>query len=148
MGVVYRAVDLELDRMVALKVIAPELAADEDFRLRFKRESRIAASIHHPNVVTVHRAGEENGQLFITMHHVEGTDLRAILTDEGALEPARAARLVAEGAAGLDAAHARGLVHRDVKPANILVADDHAYLTDFGLTKNTSTDTGYTKTGE
>jgi DNA-binding beta-propeller fold protein YncE len=139
MGVVYRATDLELDRRVALKVITPDLAEDPEFRERFKRESRLAAAIHHPNVVTVHSAGEENGQLFITMHFVEGTDLKSIVVQGGALDPDRAVAIVQQVAAALDAAHARGLIHRDVKPANVLVADvgdtEHAYLTDFGLTK-------------
>jgi len=152
MGVVYLATDLGLDRAVALKVIAPALADDEGFRDRFKRESRIAASLHHPNVVTVHHAGEEDGRLFITMHYVEGTDVRALLVDGGAFEPLRGARLIAQVAGALDAAHERGLVHRDVKPANILVTEsggaEHAYLADFGLTKSKTSETGLTGTGQ
>ena len=147
MGVVYRATQLALDRTVALKLITPDFASDEDFRERFKRESRIAASIEHPNVVTVYEAGEEDGQLYIAMQYVEGTDLQALIRAEDGLEPARTAHLLAQVAAALDAAHARGLVHRDVKPANVLVADgDRAYLTDFGLTKRTAS-VGPTKTG-
>jgi hypothetical protein len=148
MGVVYRATQLALDRTVALKLITPDFASDEDFRERFKRESRLAASIEHPNVVTVYEAGEENGQLYIAMRYIAGTDLLALIRAEDGLEPARAAHLLTQVAAALDAAHARGLVHRDVKPANVLVADgDHAYLTDFGLTKSAAS-VGPTKTGQ
>ena len=148
MGVVYRATQLVLDRTVALKLITPDLASDEDFRERFKRESRIAASIDHPNVVTVYEAGEEDGQLYIAMRYVEGTDLHALIREEGALDPTRAAALLSQVAAALDAAHACGLVHRDVKPANVLIAGgDHAYLTDFGLTKHAAS-VGPTKTGQ
>src|SRR5215208_1329581 len=121
MGVVYRATQLSLDRPVALKAIAPELAGDATFRERFKRESRIAASIEHPNVIPVYEAGEGEGLLFLTMRYVEGTDLKALLQADGTLEPPRAARLVAQVAAALAAAHRRDLMHRDVKPANVLV---------------------------
>jgi serine/threonine protein kinase/uncharacterized RDD family membrane protein YckC len=152
MGVVYRATQLALDRTVALKLIAPEVAGDEDFRARFKRESRIAASIEHPNVIPVHEAGEVDGQLFIVMRYVDGTDLRELLALEGPLEPLRAARIVAQVAEALDAAHASGLVHRDIKPGNVLIARrgdaDHVYLTDFGLTKHASGESGLTKTGQ
>jgi serine/threonine protein kinase len=152
MGVVYRAEQLRLGRRVALKLIAPELAEDPEFRERFERESRIAASIEHPNVIPVHEAGESDGVLFIVMRYVDGTDLRALLRDYGRLEPSRAAELVSQVAAALDAAHAYGLVHRDVKPANVLIAlvggREHAYLTDFGLTKHLSSQGGMTKTGE
>ncbi|MDQ4049118.1 MAG: serine/threonine protein kinase, partial [Actinomycetota bacterium] len=148
MGVVYRATQLALERTVALKLITPDFAADEDFRERFKRESRLAASIDHPNVVTVYEAGEDAGQLYIAMRYVEGTDLHALIAAEGALEPARATHLLSQVAGALDAAHAHGLVHRDVKPANVLIAvGDHAYLTDFGLTKRTAS-VGPTKTGQ
>jgi serine/threonine protein kinase/streptogramin lyase len=137
MGVVYRATQLDLERTVALKVIAPDLAEDPDFRARFVRESRVAASIDHPNVIPIYAAGEHEGVLYIAMRYVEGEDMRSLLRREGALEPGRAAYLVSQTAAALDAAHARGIVHRDVKPANILLGyGDHAYLTDFGLTKN------------
>jgi YVTN family beta-propeller protein len=136
MGVVYRATELALDRHVALKLITPALAGDPDFRTRFVRESRAAASIEHPNVIPIFSAGEEQDVLYISMRFVDGEDLRALLRREGPLEPRRAARIVAQIAAALDAAHARGLVHRDVKPANILLTpNDHAYLTDFGLIK-------------
>jgi predicted Ser/Thr protein kinase len=149
MGVVYRATQRRLDRAVALKLIAPAFAQDPAFRERFERESRIAASIEHPNVIPVHEAGEHDGLLFISMRFVDGTDLRALLGSEGRLEAARAAALVAQVAAALDAAHARGLVHRDVKPANVLVAgEDHAYLTDFGLSKHATSAAGLTGTGQ
>jgi serine/threonine protein kinase len=149
MGVVYAAVDVALDRPVALKLIAPELAADPGFRRRFIAESRIAASLDHPNVVPIFRAGEEAGVLFLAMRFVAGDDLRTIVERDGPLEPDRAASLVAQVAAALAAAHARGLVHRDVKPANVLVtADDHCYLTDFGLVKDLAATAGPTNTGE
>jgi class 3 adenylate cyclase/tetratricopeptide (TPR) repeat protein len=136
MGVVYLAEDVRLGRMVALKVLAPDLAADERFRERFLRESRLAASLDHPNVVPVFEAGEASGALFIAMRYVEGPDLGALIGREGALEPHLAIDLVRQAAEALDAAHRRGLVHRDVKPANILVdAGRHAYLTDFGLSR-------------
>jgi ABC-type branched-subunit amino acid transport system substrate-binding protein/streptogramin lyase len=146
MGVVYRARDVSLDRPVALKVIAPELAQDERFRTRFLRESRLAASLDHPHVVPIHEAGERDGQLFLAMRYVEGGDLRALLDREGTLSPERALGLLAQIADALDAAHKRGLVHRDVKPGNVLLDEDgHAYLSDFGITKQVggaSTDTG------
>jgi serine/threonine protein kinase len=140
MGVVYRATQLALERVVALKVIAPELARDEAFRARFQRESLIAASIEHPNAIPVYEAGERDGILYLVMRWVEGTDLRALLHSEGPLEPARAAALLLPIASALHAAHRRGLVHRDVKPANVLVARDedgaeHPYLTDFGIAR-------------
>src|SRR4051812_15693721 len=136
MGVVYRALQLALDRTVALKLITPALAGDPDFRARFVRESRAAASIEHPNVIPIFSAGDEQDVLYISMRFVDGEDLRALLRREGKLEPRRAARIVAQIGWALDAAHERGLVHRDVKPANVLLTPtDHAYLTDFGLTK-------------
>jgi predicted Ser/Thr protein kinase len=148
MGVVYRATELGLDRSVALKVITPAFAHDEEFRERFKRESKLAASIEHPNVIPVYEAGEHGGVLFLAMRYVDGTDLGSLLRREGRLEPIRAARLVAQMGAALDAAHAAGLVHRDVKPANALIAfDDHVYLSDFGLTKRVASGSALTKTG-
>ena len=148
MGVVYQATQLRLDRSVALKVIAPAYADDDEFRDRFKRESKLAASIEHPNVIPVYEAGEHEGVLFLAMRYVEGTDLGSLVAREGRLDPVRAARFVAQMAAALDAAHAAGLVHRDVKPANALVAaDDHLYLTDFGLTKRAASASALTKTG-
>jgi DNA-binding beta-propeller fold protein YncE len=135
MGVVYRAHDLALDRDVALKLLVPELAEDVSFRERFLRESRLAASLEHPNVVPIHDAGEVDGQLYIAMRLVEGTDLKAMLRD-GPIEPREALDIVEQIADALDAAHARGLVHRDVKPSNVLVTGQgHVYLADFGLTR-------------
>jgi DNA-binding beta-propeller fold protein YncE len=148
MGVVYRATQLALERTVALKLIAPGLAEDEDFRERFGRESKAAASIEHPNVIPIYHAGERDGQLFIVMRYVEGEDLRARVRAAGKLQPSDAARIVAQVGGALDAAHARGLVHRDVKPANVLLgAGDHAYLTDFGLTKRVTSESGTTQAG-
>jgi streptogramin lyase/predicted Ser/Thr protein kinase len=151
MGIVYRARQLGLDRIVAFKVIAPELSADASFRERFKRESRIAASIEHPHVIPVHEAGEEDGLLYISMRFIDGTDLRELVRRDGRLSAERAVRIVGQVCAALDAAHARGLVHRDIKPANVLIAgkdgEEHAYLTDFGLTKHRESQSGVTKTG-
>jgi serine/threonine protein kinase len=151
MGVVYRATQLRLKRQVALKLIASDLAADPSFRERFEHESEIAAQIEHPHVIPLYEAGEENGQLYITMRYVEGTDLRAMISREGALPPPVAADILAQVCGALDAAHERGLVHRDIKPANVLIAgtreEPHAYLTDFGLTKQAATTGGMTKTG-
>jgi non-specific serine/threonine protein kinase len=139
MGVVYRARDERLKRWVALKVIAPEFASEESFRERFGRECRLAAAVDHPNLIPIYQAGEADGRLFLAMRLVEGTDLRTLIVSEGRLAPVRALRIVAQVAAGLDAAHERGLVHRDVKPQNILIVDagaaEHVYLTDFGLAR-------------
>jgi DNA-binding beta-propeller fold protein YncE/predicted Ser/Thr protein kinase len=135
MGVVYRATHLGLERQVALKVIARELADREGFRERFLRESRLAASLDHPAVVPVYDSREVAGELIVAMRLVEGGDLRRILDREGPLEPARAIALLGQVAAALDAAHAAGIVHRDVKPHNVLVEGDRAFLTDFGLAK-------------
>ena len=143
MGLVYRARQRRPDRIVAIKVIAPELAADPSFRARFEQESATAAEIEHPNVIPVYEVGDEDGLLFISMRFVQGVDLGRLLNGRGPLDPQRAARLISQVADALDAAHARGLVHRDVKPGNILVTErDHVYLTDFGLTKRTPTRTG------
>jgi Protein kinase domain len=147
MGIVYRATQISLGRPVALKLIAPEHAADSDFRDRFQRESRMAAAIDHPNVIPVYEAGEEDGRLYLVMRWVAGTDLHKLLRDTGRLEPARAAAIVNQVAGALDAAHAAGLVHRDVKPANVLLSNDHAYLADFGLTRFAGTDTRQTTAG-
>jgi ABC-type branched-subunit amino acid transport system substrate-binding protein/outer membrane protein assembly factor BamB len=119
---------------VALKLIAPDLAEDERFRARFLKEPRLAASLDHPNVVPIYEAGERDGQLYLAMRYVEGSDLRSVLRREGKLAPERAIRVLAQVAAALDRAHRRGLVHRDVKPANVLLdVDEHAYLSDFGI---------------
>jgi serine/threonine protein kinase len=137
MATVYQARHLVLQRPAALKVLAPGLARDQRFRARFLGESRTAASLDHPHIVPIYDAGEAHGVLFIAMRLIEGADLRALLDSETQLEPRRTVALLAQVASALDAAHARGLVHRDVKPSNILVAapDEHAYLADFGITK-------------
>jgi DNA-binding beta-propeller fold protein YncE len=135
MGVVYRATHLGLDRPVALKVIARELAGDASFRDRFLRESRLAARLDHPAVVPVYDSRDVDGELIVAMRLVEGGDLRALIEREGALPPARATALLGQVAAALDAAHAAGIVHRDVKPHNVLVEGERAYLSDFGLAK-------------
>ncbi len=151
MGLVYRVRHVALNRIYALKLLAPALAEDEQFQDRFKREMRIAASLHHPNVVGIHYAGEHEGLLFFVMDYVTGTDLREIVVKQGALEPNRAVELLDQFASALDAAHRRGLVHRDVKPANILITvkdgEEHAYLTDFGLAKKFDTVSGLTVKG-
>src|SRR4051812_48339751 len=138
MGVVYRAVHLALDRVVALKLIAPAFAGDPDFRARFVRESRAAASIEHPNVIPIFSAGDEQDVLSTRSRSAGGQALRKPVHAGGGLEPRRAARIVPQVAAALAAAHERGLVHRDVKPANIPPTPaERAYLTDFGLIKRT-----------
>ena len=151
MGVVYRATHLALDRAAAVKVITPDLAADEAFRERFKRESRIAASIEHPHVIPVYDSGEVDGMLYIAMRFIQGTDLRALIREHGRVDAKRAAKILSQVGSALDAAHARGLVHRDIKPANVLIATengtDHAFLTDFGLTKHSGSKSGLTGTG-
>ncbi len=155
MSVVYLAEHDWLQRKVALKVLAPQLAEDERFRERFVRESRLAASLDHPNVIPIYEAGGSGGDLFIAMRYVEGTDLRGLLHDGGALEPDRALGILRQVAAALDAAHEQGLVHRDVKPGNVLLAqprgsgpDVHVYLSDFGLTRRSASDSGVTGTGQ
>ncbi|MDQ3676983.1 MAG: serine/threonine protein kinase, partial [Actinomycetota bacterium] len=152
MAVVYRALQLDLGRPVALKVIAADRASDQDFRERFQRESRMAAAIDHPNVVPVHGAGEEDGELYIVMRYVPGSDLHALIKRQGRLEGARAAAIVAQVASALDAAHEAGLVHRDVKPGNVLLtgsgADEHAYLSDFGLMRAFDQATPITESGQ
>ncbi|HJR94005.1 MAG TPA: protein kinase [Gaiellaceae bacterium] len=146
MGVVYRATELALERPVALKLIAPELAGDDSFRERFLRESRLAASIDHAGILPVYAAGEADGELFLATRFVPGTDLRSLIDDEP-LPGERAIGLVGQVADALDAAHERGLVHRDVKPGNVLVdTADHCYLCDFGLTTQ-RVDGGTTATG-
>ena len=143
MGVVYRAYDPKLKRAVAIKLLAPTLADDERFRERFLAETELAASLEHPNVVPIHDAGEDDGQLYLVMRFVEGGDLRRLLDAEAPLEPERAVAICSQVASALDAAHARGLVHRDVKPSNVLLdADGHAYLADFGLTGSLGEDGG------
>ena len=151
MGIVYRARQREPDRVVALKVVAPELAGDPSFEARFKSEGRIAARIEHPNVIPVYAVGEDRGTLYIAMRFVVGTDLRAVIEEDGRVEPGRAAALIDQVAQALDAAHRHGLVHRDVKPANILITAqggrEHVYLTDFGLTRHVAASQAMTATG-
>jgi tRNA A-37 threonylcarbamoyl transferase component Bud32 len=148
MGTVYLAEETRTGRRVALKVLAPELARDERFRRRFLRETELAASLDHPHVVPTLVSGEEDGTLYLAMAYVEGEDLRKLLQREGRLEPERALELLSQVAAALDAAHASGLVHRDVKPGNILVSPgpeaDHAYICDFGLARHVSSVTSLT----
>lgn len=153
MGVVYRALDVQLTRPVALKLLAPELAANQKFRQRFVRESQLAASVDHPNILPIYAAGEWSGVLYIAMRFVKGTDLKRELEERGSIPLPEALRILSDTAAALDAAHAAGLVHRDVKPGNILLSSDtrdgrrHVYLTDFGLTKRTTSATGVTTAG-
>ncbi|MGW2250818.1 serine/threonine-protein kinase [Kitasatospora sp. NPDC001660] len=155
MAVVYRAKDLRLGRTVAVKLLAPELARNEVFRQRFMHESEAAAAIDHPHIVPVFGAGEHDGILFIAMRYVDGGDLRAMIDRGGPFPAERTARLALQIASALDAAHDHGLVHRDVKPGNVLVAagtdsehPEHLYLADFGLTKKSLSLSGLTSVGQ
>jgi hypothetical protein len=154
MSVVYEAENRRLGSTVALKVLAPELATDDTFRARFLKESRIAASLNHPNVIPIYDMGPCDDLLYIAMRYVSGADLRAVLKAQERLTPAQALLLVGQAARALDAAHHHGLVHRDVKPANFLVergADedpDHVYLADFGISKHAVSRSGLTATGQ
>jgi DNA-binding beta-propeller fold protein YncE/predicted Ser/Thr protein kinase len=152
-SVVYRAEQARPRRSVALKLLLPEVAASAAFRRRFLREQELAASIDHPNVLPVYDAGEAGGVLWIAMRYVEGSDLRALLAQRGPPRPWEAVAIVAQVASALDAAHARGLVHRDVKPGNVLLAGEtggvaHAYLADFGLTRQVDAPSGLTASGQ
>src|SRR5580692_4269634 len=152
MAVVFRARDERLGRSIALKVMAPEWTGDEEFRRRFVAESRAAAQVDDPHVIPVYEAGAADGVLFIAMRLVAGTDLRGVLRREGPLPPGRALELLSPVASALDAAHAAGLVHRDVKPGNILVDErpgrpDHVYLADFGLSKGAAAGISLTGNG-
>jgi serine/threonine protein kinase len=155
MAVVYRAADTRLNRSVALKILAPELADDSAFRQRFMREMRAAASVDHPHIVPVFDAGEADGVLYIAMRYVSGQDLRTLLDAEHALPAARVVHIIAQVASALDDAHARGLIHRDVKPGNMLIGTvagsgqhDHVYLSDFGLSKPEVSGANLTLTGQ
>jgi serine/threonine-protein kinase len=138
MGVVYSAEHVHLGRTVALKLLAPELSTNEDFRARFLRESRLAATLDHPSVVTVYDAGDVNGVLYIAMRFVRGTDLAGVISQRGPMPAGETMSILEQVADALDAAHDAGLVHRDVKPANVMIEGDRCYLTDFGLTKHTA----------
>ena len=137
MGVVYQAQHVHLGRTVALKLLAPELSENEDFRARFLRESRMAAALDHPSIVTVYDAGDVNGVLFLAMRFVRGTDLSALLDQRAPLGASETVGILSQVASALDSAHRAGLVHRDVKPANVMIEGDRCYLADFGLTKRT-----------
>ena len=152
MGVVYLAVQLNLERRVALKVLAPQFAQQEEFRRRFLRESRTSGNLEHPNVIPVYDAGEIDGLLFIAMRDVRGRDLGNLIGQRGALESGQALHVLTEVSKGLSAADRVGLVHRDIKPANVLLAFegphiDAVYLTDFGLTKYVESSSQITKSG-
>ncbi len=165
MAVVYRARDERLDRSVAVKLLAPGMAADAGFRQRFIRESRAAAAVDHPNIIPIYEAGESAGVLFIAMRFVHGGDVKSLLERNGPLPPARVFAIISQVAEALDAAHAHGLIHRDVKPANMLLdavatmtgpghgpapADqrEHVYLSDFGISKQPLSASSLTMTGQ
>ena len=155
MSVVYQAENLRLNSVIALKVLAPELASEDMFRARFLEESRIAASLNHPNVIPIYDMGAQDDLLYIAMRYVSGTDMRQMIKKRGRILPATALWLVSQAARALDAAHRQGLVHRDVKPGNLLIergadeADpDHVYLADFGITKHAMSRSGLTSTGQ
>jgi len=147
MGVVFRARHVTLDRIVAVKVLGPWLQGNRWAKERFLRESRLAAELEHPNIVTVYDAGEDQGYVYIALRLVDGVELHDEL-EHGPLEPGRALRVLDQIASALDAAHAAGLVHRDVKPGNILLEGDRAFLTDFGLTRRPEADEDLTRAGE
>ncbi|GAA3553794.1 hypothetical protein GCM10022419_037700 [Nonomuraea rosea] len=149
MAVVYLALDPRLSRRVALKILNPVLSVDDRFRQRFILESRTVASIEHPNIIPIYEANADaDGVLYIAMRYVDGLDLRRLIYDRGPLPIGQANQIFAQVAAALDAAHAHDLIHRDVKPANILLAGDHVYLTDFGITKHRSSISGLTQTDQ
>ncbi len=151
MGIVYKATDLRLKREVALKVITPALAADPHFQERFERECELAASIRHPNVIQIFSAGEEGGAAYVTMPFVEGTDLARLIVQSGRQPLDLVAKIAVAVGTALDAAHGRGLVHRDVKPANVLIEQSaqgsEIFLTDFGLMRQVASATRFTATG-
>jgi serine/threonine protein kinase len=144
-GILYRARQVRLDRPVALKLVEPDLARDPVVRERLRREARTVAALEHPNVAPLYEAGEEGGTVYIVTRWVEGADLGTLILSDSPVEPARAARIAAQIAAALEVAHEKGLVHRDVKPSNVIVThEDHAYLTDLGLAKRAETAPGLT----
>jgi serine/threonine protein kinase len=144
-GVLYRARQLRLDRPVALKLVEPGVASDPVVRERLRREARAVASLDHPNVVPLYEAGEKDGTVYIVTRWVEGTELGALLYRDGPMNPAAAARIAAQIADALELAHEKGLVHRDVKPSNLIVTSEgHVYLTDFGLARRAETAPGLT----
>jgi len=146
MGVVYRARQLDLDRDVAVKVIAPELVDDQPTRTRFLREARAAGAVEHPNVIPVHGAGTADECAYLVMRYIHGADLRTLVSRDGPLEPRRAARIAIHVGDALDAIHRAGYVHRDVKPQNVMIdADGHVYLSDLGLAKHAMTTAGPTR---
>jgi serine/threonine protein kinase len=151
-GIVYRATQIARDRTVALKVMPPDSVNDETARKRLLRESAVLASIDHPNMIDVYDAGDVDGQLFMSMRYVDGVDLHSLIVAEGWLAPDRAARITAQVAAGLDAAHEHDLAHRDVKPANVLIEQregiEHVYLSDFGLTHDVNLTDGVTRSDQ
>jgi hypothetical protein len=152
MGIVYLAEQLKLGRDVALKVMAGDLSGDEGYKTRFEREARLAAALDHPNVVPLFEAGEADGLLYLAMRYVDGTDLAALLAKDTRVDPDFAATVISQVGAALDAAHLKGLIHRDVKPANVLLTGPHeaphAYLTDFGIAKDSAANTALTHSGE
>jgi YVTN family beta-propeller protein len=155
MSVVYLAEEVHLDRKVALKLLSPELGGDAKFRERFIRESRLAASLEHPNIITVYEARDIEGQLYIAMRYIAGGDLKSLIAREGPLDAERTISILSQAASALDAAHREGLIHRDIKPGNILLNPrseksraDRVYLSDFGLTKRATSDSGITATGQ
>jgi serine/threonine protein kinase len=149
MGILYRARQLRLDRPVALKLVESEVAREPLVRERLRREARTVAALDHPNVVPLYEAGEEEGTVYIVTRWVDGTELGSLIRRDGPLDPRRAARIAAQIASALEVAHEKGLVHRDVKPSNVLVtSEDHVYLTDFGLTKRAESASGFTAPGQ
>jgi serine/threonine protein kinase len=154
LSIVYQAENPRLRNLIALKVLAPEVADAEIFRIRFREESKIAAALNHPNVIPIVDFGSSDGLLYLAMRYVSGTDLRKLIAERGWLAPAAAVFLLDQAACALDAAHRQGLVHRDVKPGNLLISQgtddadpDHVYLTGFGITKNVGGRTGLTSAG-